>query len=810
MRTIFRIIQGDIRRITGSVASIIVVIGLTVIPGLFSWFNIAASWDPFSNTSHLTFAVANTDACYESDLIPTRVCVGDQITNALRANSQLDWTFTTQSDAIDGTKSGKYYAAVVIPADFSKDMMTFFSSDMHHAKLKYYTNEKLNALAHKVTGQGADQVSTQINTMFSSTITSVALRLASKIADTLESPEASKALAQFQGNLNTFADQLNATATTLGTYMQLTDAASQLLSSSAQLIASTTGEAKNVSSNIDTAKKGVEQSSNALQTSLNALTSALDTSAESYKTVADNVDKTFDNASKTSKDTSAALRTQAQQVDAQANPYRQIRASLQELLDNSKSEDGMNTIGGSISGPNGSASVEFGENIGIIPATLQALINRMDHIISRIEAVRDSLNNAASKLEQGNSDIASSRKEIADLAQQAQNAIQGASNNFTTTLKPQLDLISNDLQSMQGAVSQANGSIESLLSTVNTGTNDAKDGLAQLHTSLDKASQKLTNSANEIKDFAAKLGTALTTGSIDDLKVLLESNPDSLAATLAAPVALQRTALFPVKNFGASLTPFYTFLPLWVGSLLLCVTLKVTLSPKVLESLGLAAARDKRRRALRHAHKAKSAGLSHAAKTTGSVANATVDSNADAATVVIDPIDVPTIPLWQQYFGHYGIFALLSLLQSTCSCAGTLLFLKVSVEYPWLFMLSGWVSGLVYSLLVYSFVYCFGNIGKAIGVILLVMQISASGGAYPLEVLPSFVSAVNPFLPATHSVGMMRAAISGIYASDYWVQMGQLLLFVLPVVLFAVLLGKPLAAYNRWYEKHVEEAKVIA
>ena len=124
MSTIWKLFTGDIKRLTSNVVSIIIVIGLVMIPGLFTWFNVAACWDPFSNMKNLKFAVANVDEGYRSDLIPVKVTVGDQVVNALRANSELDWTITSKSDAIEGAKSGKYYAAIVIPKQFSKDMMT--------------------------------------------------------------------------------------------------------------------------------------------------------------------------------------------------------------------------------------------------------------------------------------------------------------------------------------------------------------------------------------------------------------------------------------------------------------------------------------------------------------------------------------------------------------------------------------------------------------------------------------------------------------------------------------------------------------
>ena len=172
MNTMWKLFTGDIKRLTSNVVSIIIVIGLVMIPGLFTWFNVAACWDPFSNMKNLKFAVANVDEGYRSDLIPVKVTVGDQVVNALRANSQLDWTITSKADAVEGARSGKYYAAIVIPKSFSKDMMTFFSDDVQHAELTYYRNEKKNALAPNLLNEGTDEVAAEINTTFAKTITS--------------------------------------------------------------------------------------------------------------------------------------------------------------------------------------------------------------------------------------------------------------------------------------------------------------------------------------------------------------------------------------------------------------------------------------------------------------------------------------------------------------------------------------------------------------------------------------------------------------------------------------------------------------
>ena len=93
MRNIFKILRDDIRRCSHSAIGVIVLVGLVIVPVLYAWFNIAGSWDPYGNTGDLKVAVANSDAGYESDLIPIKVNLGDTVTSSLRENDQLGWEF---------------------------------------------------------------------------------------------------------------------------------------------------------------------------------------------------------------------------------------------------------------------------------------------------------------------------------------------------------------------------------------------------------------------------------------------------------------------------------------------------------------------------------------------------------------------------------------------------------------------------------------------------------------------------------------------------------------------------------------------
>ena len=129
MRKIWQLFKMDLHRSTMNVIAGIVCLGLVIVPSLYAWFNIAGSWDPYSNTKNLKVAVANTDEGYTSDLMPLSINVGDKVTSALRENDQIGWLITSEQDALEGVRSGQYYAAVIIPPNFSRDLLGMLSAD---------------------------------------------------------------------------------------------------------------------------------------------------------------------------------------------------------------------------------------------------------------------------------------------------------------------------------------------------------------------------------------------------------------------------------------------------------------------------------------------------------------------------------------------------------------------------------------------------------------------------------------------------------------------------------------------------------
>ena len=119
--------------------------GLALVPPMYAWFTTLGFWDPYDNTGNIKVAVASEDAGYTSDLIPTPINAGEQIIGKLRANDQFAWQFVSAEAAVEGVRSGEYYAALVIPKEFSRDLMTVFSDDITEPKIIYYDNEKENA-----------------------------------------------------------------------------------------------------------------------------------------------------------------------------------------------------------------------------------------------------------------------------------------------------------------------------------------------------------------------------------------------------------------------------------------------------------------------------------------------------------------------------------------------------------------------------------------------------------------------------------------------------------------------------------------
>lgn len=727
MRNIWRLFTGDLKRLGHNVITVIIVLGLVAIPSLFSWYNLIACWNVFDNTGNLKVAVANSDEGYKSDLVPLEINVGEQVVSALRANDQLKWTITDEEDAIDGARSGRYYAAVVIPSSFSRDMMTFYSDDVEHAKITYYTNEKKNAIAPKVTDQGADGVSAQVNTVFAETLSEVALGIATTLADYAENSDMGGRIGELAVHIDDVGSTMDKASSVLTMYSSVLGSAQSLVDDSAALLGQVKNEADGVKDSVSDIKAAAGDVGDAIGTSASALSTAIEQSAASYGAVVDSVDAAFDSASSLASSSASQLTSAASRVDGQIGDYRNIIEHLESLKP-------------------------------LLPSAAQSAVDtmtaRLNASIALQEQLRDSLNSAAADIEAGRTNTQAKRDEIKGLAQQAKDALSGAKADYDTQLKPDMEALSDTVGEASATFSSTAATLEATASDLSGAAGSVSSGIGDAKQKLDAAASDLSSSAQRMHDAGARIAEAAASGDVEALRAAIGSDPSALAKAVSAPVKLDRHAVYPVDNFGSAMTPLYTTLALWIGALLVMVTLKVTPSKRILDQMG-------------------------------------------------------HVPAWQQFIGRFGVVALISLMQSTCVSVGNMVFLDVQTANPFLYLLCYWVSGLVFAFIIYTLVVSFANFGKAISVFLLIVQVSGGGGSYPLQSLPTFVQELSPYLPVTHAVNAMRAAMFGVYNGDFWTEIGILLLFTVPFIVLGLVLRTPLIKVVSKFVEMVESSKVM-
>ncbi|MDF9614820.1 YhgE/Pip domain-containing protein [Bacillus cereus] len=164
MKQIWRIYKTDLWNVAKHWAAIVIVVGLMILPSLYAWFNIKASWDPYGNTKEVPIAVSNQDA--GSNLRGKDINIGDEIVDSLKKNKKLGWKFVDEKQAIYGVERGDYYASITIPKDFSEKIATVLDENPQKPELDYYVNEKVNAIAPKITAKGASGITEEISKNF--------------------------------------------------------------------------------------------------------------------------------------------------------------------------------------------------------------------------------------------------------------------------------------------------------------------------------------------------------------------------------------------------------------------------------------------------------------------------------------------------------------------------------------------------------------------------------------------------------------------------------------------------------------------
>ena len=220
MSKLFSLIRRDFRHVINNVIALVVCVGMIVIPCFYAWFNIYSAWDPYGNTGELKVALANADEGYKTKLMHANINIGERMVSDLQGSDKVDYVVTTKDKALEGVRSGEYYAAIVFPKDFSADMMTVLSKSVRHAKVIYAVNEKKNAIGTIVTGKVSTAVQNSIDQSFDQSLTEVLAGVLSDLSGTLTDEETLNLVTRLDSILGDGAQDLRGVAANVDTKVE--------------------------------------------------------------------------------------------------------------------------------------------------------------------------------------------------------------------------------------------------------------------------------------------------------------------------------------------------------------------------------------------------------------------------------------------------------------------------------------------------------------------------------------------------------------------------------------------------------------
>ena len=703
----------------GNVIGIIVIMGLAIIPTLYAWFNIAACWEPYGNTSELKVAVVNLDDGYRSDVLPTSVSIGDTVASSLHSNSKFDWTFVNNDEAMDGVKSGKYYAAIVIPKDFTKNMMTLFSNNQKSAKITYYTNEKENPIAPRITDSGASTIQSGISQEFSEAVDEAAINILSDVMNYLDSGQVKRSGAALTGELFSAADELDSASTQVRGYASMAGASSSLVKSTTAILKTVdTGNSK-ASSSLEAIQKTLSESSDSVSGISKTVNEALKQSSAGFEALSSRADSALDSLDSDTQAASKDLSALASQVREQQSALKQLRAAL----------------------------------VGIVGSN-NSTVRSLNTAISDLDDLAGTLSSTAGDLVSASDKASAQKANIDAKIRSAETSVASVQDSYEKELLDKLSELSATLGKVQSSSSALSDKLGATVESLSSSSGTLTDQLDGAKEQLDGAADDLGKTADNLRSSNRELRKAFASGDLKKIQQIIGGNSVSLAQYLASPVEMDRHAVYGIANYGSSMAPFYTCLSLWVAAVVFVVIMRTDLS-------------DARRR------------------------------------------ELSNLKPYQEFLGRFGIFALLSLAQSTLLCLGDLYFMGIQCMHPFLFLLAGWIIGLSFMLIVYTFTLSFGNVGKALSVILLVMQVAGSGGIFPIQMEGDLFQALYPYLPFVYSMKSMQACIAGIYGNEYVVSLLVLLAFTIPFWLLGLVLRNPTIKLNQWMREKLEETKFM-
>lgn len=718
MHNILTIFKRDLRALKTNVIAAIVAIGLALVPPMYAWLTTLGFWDPYSNTQDIKVAVANEDAGYTSTLIPTKIDAGAEIMNALHENHGFDWVFVDEETAVNGAYSGEYYAAIVIPKDFTQKLMTVFTDHVSKADIRYYTNEKENAIAPRVTDAGATELQTQIDETFTKTVADIALSTTSSLTDFLNGDSISNYADLLMDELDNAIEDVSAAQLEIEGFSTMIADSADMLGSSAFILGNTKDATATANTLLADATNGLASADGALGSITDEVNSAIASTTQSYDSLEDAIDAVFDSASQDPATAQQLLGNISTSIGNTKTAYEQLRNNLQS------------------SGVSG-APID----------TLDAAIQTLERLQAAVDDARDEVGTISSTTQDAKDRIDAELEE-------ARNSISDMNTTLEATLKQETAELAQSLASIRSTAGELGANIDSISEQLSGTATSLAGNLDALKASLDNTAGVLGSIHDDLQVTRDNLADAINKGDLEEIRKIVGNNPGAIAAFLSAPTVLERHPVYEMDNNGSSMSAFYSSLSLWIGAIFLVALTNVNPSKRRLAGL-------------------------------------------------------KDVKPHQVYLGRYGVFCLIAIMQAIILAIGNVFFVGVQCEHFWLYLLACIFCAIVFSNIVYTLTACFGNIGKAIAIIGLVMQLGGSGGIFPIQMSAPIFQDIYPWLPFAHSMEAFEGCIAGIYGMQYWISMGCLAAFLVVSLVFGLALRKPLLKLNAFIVNKLNETGVL-
>ena len=386
--------------------------------------------------------------------------------------------------------------------------------------------------------------------------------------------------------------------------------------------------------------------------------------------------------------------------------------------------------------------------------------NNNQNVVDTLQQLSDSVEALQKILEKANIDgkYDNVSQQIKDAEAAMISDIDKAIANITSTrntinnqLVPQLNTCVDNLEDVIGNASTIMNNMSGVLNSMGNVFGSLQTTLSTSDKSLEKTKEALSKISDKLTKAIDKARSVQEDERVEALVDTLTGDPDMYGEFFSEPVEIESVAVYPIENYGSAVAPFYTVLSVWVGVIIMAAIIKVKVTK----------------------------------------------SKYPGAT--------PT----QLFFGRSLFFIAMGQVQTLITVLGDLFILKIQCVHPFLFWEVGALTSLTFTLLIYALVYSFGDVGKAIAVVVLVLQIAGSSGTYPIELLPEFFQKVYIFFPFPYAINAMRECICGLYEADIVIYLLKLLTFLVVGLVVGLWIRIPFEGLNHYMEERMEDTEMM-